>query len=79
MFSLNIYSLNGIRFQGEADALTVPSVTGELTILPNHIPLVTPLVSGSIKIRSSSKEETVSIERGGIVEVRPEKIVVLLI
>lgn len=56
--------------------VVVRGVAGELGILPNHIPLVTPLKISSVKIKQGNKEQLVAVN-GGFVEVRKEKVVIL--
>ena len=47
---LSIYSLKKILFQGEAELLNCKTVTGEITVLENHEPLITVLTAGTIKV-----------------------------
>ena len=57
--------------------LTVPTKMGEITILPNHIPLISALQSGVIEIiKSDNKVDTMAIS-GGFIEVLPTKVVIL--
>ena len=58
------------------EQLTLPTKTGEITILPDHIPLVSSLVAGEIRVKIKGEEVTMAVS-GGFIEVRPGKIVVL--
>ena len=49
-FYLEVISPDGKVFEGEVKKISVPSVTGELTILSKHVPLFTPLDMGEVKI-----------------------------
>lgn len=49
---------------------------GELGILPNHIPLVTPLKIAALTIKQGNEEHHVAVS-GGFMEVRKDKVVVL--
>ncbi|KAF9130702.1 hypothetical protein BGX30_013393 [Mortierella sp. GBA39] len=60
----------------EVDSLVVRGVEGELGILPNHIPLVTPLRVAPIAVTSGKKTTEIAVN-GGFVEVRKDKVVVL--
>jgi F-type H+-transporting ATPase subunit epsilon len=60
---LKILSKNGIKFNGSVTLITVPSITGEITLLPNHIPLLSGLKSGIIKFGQKSSEK-ISIVSG---------------
>jgi F0F1-type ATP synthase epsilon subunit len=68
---LNIYSLKNEVIQKEAKSVSVQTPNGEITVLENHEPLITPLVKGVVRIvEASGKTETV--EGGnGFIEVRP--------
>ena len=69
---LQILSLDGSKYDGEASQVTLPTTDGEITVLKNHIPLITTLKSGSI--RFPSQEISIS---GGFAEVTKDKVVVL--
>lgn len=77
MLTVHIAKVNGILFHGQADSVTAPGSTGELTVLPNHIPLVTTLRPGRITVRHDNTEEVFEVERG-ILEVTKEAATVLL-
>lgn len=48
----------------EVSSITAPASEGEITILPNHIPLVTKLETGEIRYTRESKEESVVVSQG---------------
>lgn len=50
---------------------------GEITILPNHIPLVSALVPGTVMVRKSGQEQYLAVS-GGFIEVRGGNEVVVL-
>ncbi len=58
--------------------VTVPTGAGEITILPNHIPLVSTVVTG--ELRAKLKDGTIHpfAVSSGIVEVQPSSKVVIL-
>ena len=60
----------------EADMIIVPAVEGEMGVLPNHSPVLTALSFGELVIRKGNAEERFAIY-GGVVDVRPDKVVVL--
>lgn len=47
---LKVISKDGIRFNGDVASLTLPSITGEITILPHHISLLSGLKTGKIRL-----------------------------
>ena len=57
--------------------VSVPTRKGEITVLPNHIPLISALQAGVIEIKTiDNKMETMAIS-GGFLEVLPDKVIVL--
>ncbi|MEO1171342.1 MAG: ATP synthase F1 subunit epsilon [Myxococcota bacterium] len=58
------------------DAITAPSKMGEVTILPDHIPLVAELDAGVVTIRSSEGVDMYAVS-GGFLEVERENVIVL--
>lgn len=64
-------------FDGDALSVTVPGVEGEMTILPEHSALLSPLKAGTVTVRTTVGEESFSIERG-VCEVGNNAVTVLL-
>jgi F-type H+-transporting ATPase subunit epsilon len=58
------------------DMVTVPTESGEVGILPNHIPLFSKIIPGEIHIKKGSEEKFVTIY-GGFLEVSEGKINIL--
>jgi len=67
---------NGTVLSTEADFVLAPGIDGELGVLPNHIPLLTPLRTGEVMVRNEDDEEYLFVS-GGFLEVTPSKVVVL--
>jgi F-type H+-transporting ATPase subunit epsilon len=59
-----------------ADMVLVPAAEGEMGVLPNHAPVLTTLAFGDLVVRKGAAEEHFAVY-GGIVDVRPDKVVVL--
>jgi F-type H+-transporting ATPase subunit epsilon len=59
-----------------ADMIIIPAVEGEMGVLPNHAPVLTTLTFGELVVRKGNAEERFAIY-GGVVDVRPDKVVVL--
>lgn len=59
-----------------ADMIILPAVEGEMGVLPNHAPILTTLTFGEMIVRKGNAEERFAIY-GGVVDVRPDKVVVL--
>jgi F-type H+-transporting ATPase subunit epsilon len=60
-----------------ANMVSVKGIAGELGILPNHIPLVTPLRIAPISIKRDGNKVDVLAVGGGFIEVRKDKVVIL--
>jgi len=64
-------------YDGEAASLTVPASAGEMTVLPEHMPVVTTLKAGVITVRGKEGEKQFSIE-SGVLEVRRDGATIIL-
>ncbi|MDP2641119.1 MAG: hypothetical protein Q8P39_01065 [Candidatus Yanofskybacteria bacterium] len=76
-FPLRIFAIDREVFVGEAKAVTLPSITGQIQILPQHISLVSLLQEGNLRIDTEQGSREIPIS-GGVLEVRPEKTVILV-
>src|SRR3569833_2625082 len=65
-------------FSGEAEFVALPGEAGELGIYPKHIPLITRIKPGAVRIKvpGQADEEFVFVA-GGILEVQPDNVTVL--
>src|SRR5437868_26700 len=65
-------------FSGEAEFVALPGEAGELGIYPKHIPLITRIKPGAVRIQvpGQADEEFVFVA-GGILEVQPNGVTVL--
>jgi F-type H+-transporting ATPase subunit epsilon len=61
----------------ELDSLSCPTTLGQITVLPNHAPLVANLQSGELIARKANQEEYINVT-GGFVEIRPNNEVIVL-
>ncbi|MBU2509191.1 MAG: ATP synthase F1 subunit epsilon [Patescibacteria group bacterium] len=57
-----------VVFSQEIDQVTLPTRQGEITILPNHIPLVAALIPGVAHLKKGQSEEDVAVS-GGFIEI----------
>ncbi|MBU0647279.1 ATP synthase F1 subunit epsilon [Patescibacteria group bacterium] len=57
--------------------ITLPTKAGEITVLPNHIPLVSSLMPGVIYIKKKNGESEIMSISGGFLEVSKNKVVIL--
>ena len=54
---LQMISLKGLEFDGEVSSLNLKTASGEITVLDNHRPLLTQLVSGQAVITKEDGEK----------------------
>ena len=64
-FNLEIISPEKIILSEKVNSVTMPSFEGEMTILPDHIPLITFLRPGIVRIEGS-KEGEYFVEEGTV-------------
>jgi F-type H+-transporting ATPase subunit epsilon len=74
--NLKIITPEGVVKEVPADSVTLPTAAGEITILPNHIPLVSVLRPGEIVVRHGAHEEYLSASTG-FLEVHGNTITIL--
>ena len=58
------------------DMVIAPGSEGELGILPHHVPLLTALQAGELRVKIGDGEESFAIS-GGFMEVQPDHVTVL--
>lgn len=76
---LVIAKVDEVYFDGEAHSLTAPGTEGEMTILGEHMPLVTTLKAGELVVheRADSAPKKFPVE-SGVLEVRRDGATVIL-
>lgn len=66
--SLHILTPESEVLKEEVDEITVPTITGEIGILPNHVALLTQVMPGELRIKNNGKTSLFAI-MGGYLEV----------
>ena len=75
---VDIVSAEQSIFSGEAEFVAAPGEAGELGILPEHMPLLTRIKPGTVRIKpANAAEEEVIYVSGGMMEVQPDRVTVL--
>jgi len=74
---IEILTPRGKEFEGEIELLILPTLAGEISILPKHCPLISVLKGGRMKIKTKEKEIEKEIE-GGIFQLQKDKGFLLL-
>lgn len=75
-FRLEIVTPERLVYAQDVDVLTVPTIQGEISILAKHVPLVSIISPGEIKIKKDNEIEYMAIS-GGFVQVIPNKVIIL--
>jgi F-type H+-transporting ATPase subunit epsilon len=76
---VRVYTLQEILFEGDAKEVIAKTTTGEISVLENHIPLVTTLVAAPLKVVKENGERMEVEVKKGFLEVRPNNSVVILV
>ncbi len=76
-FILDIVTPERKAFSEEVEAITVPTLNGQIGVLPAHMPLFTALSEGEVKISGNKKEYFLAIG-GGFMEVTGSRVTILV-
>ena len=74
---IEVVSAEESIFSGEAKFVSLPGESGELGILPGHIPLITKIQPGPVRIEKEDGTDEFIFVAGGILEIQPKCITVL--
>jgi F-type H+-transporting ATPase subunit epsilon len=66
--ALDIITPTRVVLSEEVDEVTIPTVDGEISILPNHVNLLTKIAAGEMVIRKGTKSDLFAIT-GGFLEI----------
>lgn len=77
-----LITLSGIKYSADAHTVQLPTAAGEITVLPNHEPLMSVLVPGVITVRRQAGDPASKLEHyatyGGVLEVKGNAVKVLV-
>lgn len=71
-----VVSPEQIVYSGEADMVVAHGVEGELGIMSHHIPIITPLEIGELRVKGDDGQVHIAV-CGGYLEFRDDKLTVL--
>ena len=74
---VDIVSAEQEIFSGAAEMVFAPAAMGELGITPRHVPLITVLKPGDVRVKMPDGKEEHFYVSGGILEVQPHLVTVL--
>ncbi len=69
LIKLTISRVDGPLFDGPVVSVTVPGIAGEMTLLADHAPLISPLKQGTISYKSNDGTEEKILIEGGTLEI----------
>ena len=73
---VSVVTPDGPVYESDVEMVSTKAQSGELGILPGHIPMVAPLQIGAVRLKNGGKTELVAVS-GGFVEVRPDQVTIL--
>jgi len=73
---VNVVTPDGPVYEADVEMVSMKAQTGELGILPGHIPMVAPLQIGAVRLKKGNNTELVAVS-GGFLEVRPDQVTIL--
>lgn len=77
MLKLKIVTPEKSIYENEIFQVTIPTMDGEITVLPNHIPLVSVLKAGELRFKDKDGEHQMAVS-GGFLEVRGKNEIIIL-
>jgi len=67
-FQLTVLSAEKELFSGEAESITITTEAGEITVMANHVPLVSNLQPGGLEIKATDGKTSWMFVGGGVLE-----------
>lgn len=74
---VDVVSAEEMIFSGLAQFVVLPGEAGELGILPGHMPLMTRIKPGAVRVKLPDDKEELIFVAGGLLEVQPGLVTVL--
>ncbi|MDP2825862.1 MAG: F0F1 ATP synthase subunit epsilon [Sulfuritalea sp.] len=74
---VDVVSAEELIFSGLAEFVVLPGEAGELGILPGHMPLMTRIRPGAVRVKLPGDKEELIFVAGGLLEVQPGLVTVL--
>ena len=77
MLNLKIVTPECVVYENQIEQVSIPTTSGEITILPNHIPLVSVLKTGELRVKDKAGEQVIAVA-GGFNEMRGNNELIIL-
>ncbi|MBN2664673.1 MAG: ATP synthase F1 subunit epsilon [Bacteroidales bacterium] len=78
MMTLELISPNQTLFSGEIYLVKVPGTKGSFEVLNNHVPIISSLEAGKIKVITKEGKERFFDINKGFIEVKNNKVSILV-
>lgn len=77
-FKVTVLAPDGVLWAGAAEMLIAPGAAGEFTVLPAHIPMISLLSTGSIRVfeKKASPPQAFDIAHG-VCSLLPDEVILL--
>ncbi|GAC90547.1 F0F1 ATP synthase subunit epsilon [Anoxybacillus sp. LAT_35] len=73
---VSVVTPDGPVYEADVEMVSAKAQSGELGVLPGHIPMVAPLEIGAVRLKKGNATELVAVS-GGFLEVRPDRVTIL--
>lgn len=82
MILFELVSLSGIKFSEDVYEVLLPTLDGEIGVMPGHMPLISVATTGVISVRRQASDKDDMMDHfaisGGVIEVANNKLSVLV-
>ncbi len=75
--NLKVVTPDGVVWNAEVDFVNLKTTLGEITVLPKHIPLITTLEFGMVRVRSDGRDFRAECS-GGVLEVKKDSQAIII-
>jgi len=75
--TVSVVTPNGLVLEDDYEMVSCRAESGELGVLPGHIPIVAPLEISGVRLKKGNGQPTILAVSGGFIEVRPDKVTIL--
>ncbi|MFD2922947.1 F0F1 ATP synthase subunit epsilon [Halobacillus naozhouensis] len=74
--TVSVVTPDGPILEDAYDMVSCKAESGELGIMPGHIPMVAPLTISAVRLKGNGQSDRIAVS-GGFLEVRPDKVTIL--
>lgn len=67
LLKVSVVTPDGIIYDKQTDVLELRAVDGEITIMFDHLPIISPLAIGDVRVKNNKKFEHIAVN-GGYIE-----------